>query len=143
MKFKSILSIFLVFVAVLGFTGLAHADSLGVMPVLFDSSGHAVNTSGGTLQRGSYFLQVGGVEPVFYYGDGTYFDSLTGLFGGSVFNPSGGAGTYVIPGSTEVVGIPNTGQGGGAPALWALLGISALTVLAGASYATRRYVSAR
>ncbi len=118
MKFSSILSVF-VLAAVLAFSGGVFADTTGNMPILYNSSGTAVNTSTGVLPAGTYYLGVGATQPVTYFGDGSYFNAATRTYGGSVFNPTGRAGVYVIPAQGEVadpsiptgnVGLPNTGH---------------------------------
>ncbi len=125
----------------------AQTVSVGVMPVLYDSDGDPVNTSGGVLLRGIYYLDTEGDVPVTYFGDGSFYNPATRMYGGSVYNPTGRAGSYTIPYSfSEVpptvipttVGIPNTGLGGGnSLTTWAILAISALVSVAGVSYISR------
>lgn len=137
MKITSILSV-LVFVAVLALAGGAYAQTTGMMPVLYNASGTAVNTSGGTLVSGTYYLATGALDSVTYYGDGTFRYDLTGTFGGSVYNPSGQAGNYTIPAqSVPSVGIPNTGAGGGAMNVFIVLALSALASAFGFMYVNR------
>ncbi len=140
MKFTSILSITLI-ASVLAFAGLASAQTTTTvtMPILYNADGQAVNTSGGTLPAGTYYLASGEVGPVTYYGDGTYYNSAAGVFGGSVYNATGEAGTFTVPAmtSTASVGIPNTGAGGDAIGVWVTLAISALASIAGALYLSR------
>jgi hypothetical protein len=151
MKFTSILTVFTL-ALVLVFTGAAQADTIGTMPVLYNASGQAVNTSGGVLPAGTYYLGTGSTQPVTYFGDGSFYNAATRMYGGSVFNPTGAAGTFTIPAAGEApaptpgtgtgtgtgsVGVPNTGMGGEASLLWAVLGLSAVAGVAGASYLAR------
>ena len=137
MKITTILS-FLMLVAVLAFAGGASAQTVGTMPVLYNASGQTVNTSGGTLPSGTYYLATGALDPVTYYGDGTFRYDLLGTFGGSVYNPTGQAGNYTIPAqSLPSVGIPNTGAGGNALSTSIILAFSALAGVLGFLYVTR------
>jgi hypothetical protein len=140
MKLTSMLSVFAL-ALVLTFAGTAQAAT-GVMPVLYNSSGVAVNTSGGVLQAGTYYLGTGATQPVTYFGDGSFYNAATNMYGGSVYNPTGAAGIYNIPAQGEApdpgpVGIPNTGAGGDAMGVWALLALSGSAAVAGAFYLAR------
>ncbi len=117
------------------------AVGTGIMPVLYNSSGQSVNTSGGSLAPGYYYLTTDAHQQVYYYGDGTFYNSTTGLFGGNVSNPTGAAGSYTVygSGSAGTVGIPNTGVGGDAGVVWAMLAFSLLASLAGGVYVVRAY----
>ncbi len=142
MKSLAMLSLVMVFAFAFAFAGAAHAATYGTMPVLYNSSGDAVNTSGGTLAAGTYYLMSNGTHPVRYSSDGTYYDPATNLYGGSVFNPTGAAGTYTVPGT--VPGVPNTGAGGDALATWMTLALSAGAACVGAAYLARsRYVATK
>jgi hypothetical protein len=128
------------------------------MPVLYDQSGNAVNTgSGTTLSAGWYYTQPGGnaSQQVYYYGNGTYYDPTTRMYGGSTQNPSGASG-FVIPATggtgttgtgtgtgttgtgtgTVTPGVPNTGAGGDALLNWMLLLSAAGLLGAGVVYAS-------
>ncbi len=116
----------------------------GVMPILYDVNGNAVNSSNvGSLPTGTYYLDRDGDQPVSYTG-GVYYDPATNTYGGSIYNPTGRAGSFsasgtVTPapttgtGSTGSVGIPNTGVGD-VGANWALLTFSGLAALGGVMY---------
>jgi hypothetical protein len=144
MKSKLILSA-LVLGCVLAVSTAVSAQTTGTMPTLYNSSGQSVNTSGGTLQRGYYFLSPSGTgSQVYYYGDGTYYNFATGAFEGNVANSTGGAGSYMIPAATTggsgtggTVGIPNTGVGGDAGVAWAVLAMSAFAAALGVLYIVR------
>ena len=135
MKFTSIIT-FLVLVVFLVFSNGVSAQTTDLMPVFYNSAGQAVNTSGGTLPAGTYYQMPGQLGPVTYYGNGTFMYNLTGVFGGSVYNPTGQAGSYTVPAvSTPSVGIPNTGAGGNAISVSIILALSALASVAGLFYA--------
>ncbi len=146
MKISSLLSVFAL-ALVLAFAGTVHADTMGTMPVLYNASGAAVNTSGTSLPAGTYYLGTNATQPVTYFGDGSFFNPATGTYGGSVYNPTGRAGTFVIPAQGEAVdptggtggavGVPNTGAGGDSQMLWAVLGLSGLASVIGAAYLAR------
>ncbi len=142
MKIRSFLAVIFLLAAAFAFAGSAHAQTFGTMPVLYNASSQPVNTSGGTLPAGTYYLQTGGVEPVTYFAGGTFYDPATRMTGGSFFNPTGAAGVYAIPDNTgTTLGIPNTGAGGNAAAVWALLLVSGLVAVLGGTYLARsRYV---
>lgn len=126
--------------ASLTFSASVHAQTNSVtFPVLYNSSGQAVNsgTSGTSLPAGYYFTSPGGTQ-VYYYGNGTYYDPSTHLYGGTVNDPSGAAGVYYVNSSTgTVVGAPNTGAGGESPLMWFLLVASGIVAIGGISYLTR------
>jgi len=110
------------------------------MPVLYNSVNQPANTSGGTLPAGNYTDASG--HQIYYYGNGTYYDSTTQTYGGSIYNPSGAAGASLnydvnnsaVTGTTP--GVPNTGAGGSATATWLTLAIAGLVVLGGSAYVT-------
>ena len=143
------ISIFLslVFVFALGVSGSAQAQTTGMMPVLYNSSGQAVNSSTSTttaLPAGTYYLQPGSSQPVNYLGNGIYYNPATQSYGGSVYNQNGQAGSYTVPASTgsmgttgTSVGIPNTGAGGDVFTTWLALLFSALAIAGGVSYFAR------
>lgn len=139
MKFTPMFAM-LTLVLVLVFAGAASAATYGVMPVLYNSAGVAVNTSNSiALPAGTYYLGTGASQPVTYFGDGSFWNAATRTYGGSVYNPTGRAGTYTIPDVTPsevppAVGIPNTGSGGDAMGLWLVLALSGVAVVAGAYY---------
>jgi len=88
----------LAFTIVLGGTGaiaMAHAATMATMPVLYGQSGVAQNLGANYLSANNYYV-VGGTQTgghqVQYYGNGTFYDSSVGMYGGSVYNPSGMAG---------------------------------------------------
>lgn len=149
MKFTSTLSVFVIAAALLFAGGAVQADTIGTMPVLYNSSGQAVNTSGGVLPAGTYYLGMNATQPVTYFGDGSFYNAATNLYGGSVYNPTGAAGTFVIPTQGEAidpttVGVPNTGMGGDAANLWVTLALSGLAAAFGAYYIARsRYVASK
>lgn len=128
----------------------ASSPSSGSMPVLYNSSGSALNNSGANnMSAGWYYLSNG--NQVYYYGNGTYYDPASGTYGGSISNPNGTAG-YVYPmtgtsnvgsGAYTTPGVPNTGGGGNAGTNWALLAISALGAILGATYVGKQFVTAR
>ncbi len=107
MKFTNILAVFTL-AFVLAFT-VVQADTLATMPVLYNASGVAVNSSGGVLPAGTYYLGVGATQPVNYFGDGSFYNPATRMYGGSVFNPTGRAGTFTVPSQGEA---PDPGTGG-------------------------------
>ena len=125
--------------AVLPLAAMAQT-SQAMMPTLYDQSGNPVNTGVSAVPAGYYFLQTGGQHQVYYYGNGTYYDASTGMYGGSTSNPNGtsGAGLGYTPSTGTVVatvpGVPNTGAGGNAPMNWALLAVSGAVVLGGAAF---------
>ncbi len=117
------------------------AQVQATMPVLYNQSGQAVNNgTTGPLAAGYYYLQPNqpGTQ-VYYYGNGTYFDPVTGLYGGSAVNdPYGIAGVSLGYSSTVLQPttptVPNTGAGGNAGVTWAILAVSAAVVAAGTAY---------
>ncbi len=111
------------------------------MPALYNQAGVEVNNGNVTpLAAGYYFLAPGASAntEVYYYGNGTYYDSTTGMYGGSVADPNGTAGV-VINGS-GAPGVPDTGLGGNAASVWMALVASGLVVAAGATYLVRSRV---
>lgn len=150
MKLISTLFVLLI-IAVFGFgTFTVHAQTQatsGTMPILYNSSGSAVNTSGTYLPTGTYYLDTGGQHWV-SYSDGVYYDPSTNTFGGSIYNPTGRAGTFSYSGpqsntgsinntTYSNVGVPNTGAGGDAEMTWVVLALAAIFGIAGAVYYVR------
>ncbi len=133
----------------------AFAQTAATMPTFYNASGQTVNVGTATaLPAGYYFLSPGG-QQVYYYGNGTFYNPATGMYGGSVANPNGLSGVTLgystVVGDTSYVaantypGVPNTGMGGEALATWITLGLSAAVVFSGAAYlvATRRHAGSR
>lgn len=138
----------------------AQTQTYATMPTFYSASGQPVNVGNTTaLPAGYYYLSPGG-QQVYYYGNGTYYNPATGMYGGSVNNSLGTAGynlgyttTYADPNnlyqgsggatgsSASYPGVPNTGLGGEALATWITLVLSLGVVIAGVSYlvATRRH----
>ncbi len=111
-----------------------------VMPILYNSSGVAMNTGTGSLPAGYYFTAPSGGMQVYYYGNGTFYNPTTGLYGGSVSNPSGRAGpiSIAIAQVPTTPGVPNTGVGGNSAILWAELIVAVGLVIVGMTYLARR-----
>lgn len=132
----------LIMAASLSWSALAQAQTASSMPVLYNSSGNTVNTSGGTLSAGTYYLggtPSQGGHQVQYLGNGTYYDPTTLTYGGSVSDPNGTAGVsfgYTVPSTSP--GIPNTGAGGNASTTWFVLIASAVVALGGMAYISRQ-----
>ncbi len=124
----------------------ASAQVPAVMPTLYNQNGVAVNTNNtAPLPAGYYYLQPSALASsrVYYYGNGTYYDESTHLFGGNVTNPNGVAGVslgYAAVTSMIVSspGVPSTGAGGGAPTLWSIVIASAAVLVAGGAYFMNR-----
>ena len=122
----------------------AFAQTSATMPALYNQSGAQVNNGNtSALPAGYYFLQTGAQgTQVYYYGNGTYYDPSTGVYGGSVSDANGTAGAllnYTSVGTTGTVsvtspGVPNTGAGGNASMTWLALAISGAVLVGGASY---------
>lgn len=121
--------------------------TVGQMPVLYSSTGTAMNTSGtSSLGAGYYYLSPGG-QQVYYFGNGTYYNPATGEYGGNIGNPTGRAGSYTatyypvaqaptqtVPGVADnslTPGVPNTGAGGGSLAAWVTLVVSGVAMVGG------------
>jgi hypothetical protein len=78
-----------------GTASAAHAQIEATMPTFYDQNGSSVNTGNGSLSAGTYYVVAGpsnGGHQVEYYGNGTYYDSTTGMYRGSVNNMNGTAG---------------------------------------------------
>lgn len=122
---------------------MAQTYQAATMPVLYNSSGQAVNIGNTTaLAAGYYSLSPGG-QQVYYYGNGTFYNPSTETYGGSVTNPLGTAGvnlgysvTVMSPDATYAAtpGVPNTGAGGEALATWITLALSLAIAASGISY---------
>lgn len=115
------------------------------MPAIYNSGGVEVNMSNGApLAAGYYYLAPGAQadSQIYYYGNGTFVDQTTGIYGGSVSDPDGTAGVTLVYGTREgttLPGAPNTGAGGEADAVWMTLIVTGVLAVAGASYlATRK-----
>jgi hypothetical protein len=110
------------------------------MPALYNQAGEEVNNTSTPLIAGYYFLAPGASTntEVYYYGNGTYYDSTTGTYGGSVADPDGTAGVTIN--SSGAPGVPDTGAGGDAGAVWLSLIASGLVVGLGAAYLVRARV---
>src|SRR5580704_5470067 len=99
-KLSSMLPIVMAFVVAgsFGVSALsANAQTVNETTPIFYQNGQAVNPSGTAVSPGWYSLQDG--DQVYYYGNGTYYDSTTGTYGGHVF------GSYVASapnGSTPI-----------------------------------------
>ncbi len=100
--------------------------STGATPVFFNQSGQMVNPGGTALPIGYYYLQNG--NQIYYYGNGTYYNPTTQLYGGSV---SGGI-------NTTTVGAPNTGMGGQVSINLLILATTALIFIGASMYVSRR-----
>ena len=114
---------------------LTASAQTATMPALYNSAGMQVNNSNtGALPAGDYFLAPGASTntEVYYYGNGTYYDSTTGMYGGSVADPNGTAGITIN--STGAPGVPDTGFGGDSAAVWMTLLASGLVIAGGATY---------
>lgn len=125
--------------AAIGPIAASAQTSQTMMPVLYDQSGTAVNTGVSKLPAGNYYLQPGGAQPVYYYGNGVYYNAATGQYGGSTSDPNGTSGAslgYTTTGGTvsATPGVPNTGAGGDSSTNWSLLLASGVVVLAGAAF---------
>ena len=121
-----------------------HAQAMAVMPVLYNASSQAVNTTSGvSLAAGNYYLQPGAssVNEVYYNGAGvfSYYNTSNGsYYGGSVYNPNGTAGVslnYVANPTSPSV--PNTGVGGDSAVLWFTIVLSGLVTASGLAYLAR------
>lgn len=117
----------------------------GTMITLYNSSGQPVNTVSGTSLPAGYYSTASG-DQIYYYGNGTYYDSTTGMYGGSVNDPTGLAGTYYYNAPTPVTtgtyvtpGVPDTGMGGEAGFNLLMLLASGLVFASGAVYLSRSY----
>lgn len=120
-----------------------------IMPTLYNQSGSPVNTGGGSLAAGWYYLQGG--RQIYYYGNGTYYDPIAGTYGGSVNNPTGaaganlynfaqtpGTGTGTGTGGTGVTpGLPNTGSADRAMYNWMTLAILGAIIITSLVYLAR------
>ena len=119
---------------------IASAQTVAVMPVLYNQAGNTVNVNTNKpLAAGTYFLAPGGsiTNEVQYYGNGMYYNPSIGLYGGSVnADPNGLAGVSLnyVASVENAPGIPNTGAGGEAYAVWAALALSGLVAAAGLAY---------
>ena len=102
--------------------------STDAAPIFYNQAGQAVNPMGAALPAGIYYLANG--NQVEYYGNGTYYNPTTKMYGGMIF--SGMAATAATP------GIPNTGMGGQAAMNWFLLAATALVFLGTTVYISRR-----
>lgn len=126
---------------------LAQTGTMAVMPTLYNQSGTAVNSGNTALAAGWYYTQANGssASQVYYYGNGTYYDPNTRMYGGSVGNPNGTAGVSLgysgsvlaVSGTPAVPGVPNTGAGGMTSLNLAILLGSGLAVIVGAAYVIR------
>jgi hypothetical protein len=114
------------------------------MPALYNSAGMEVNISNtAPLGAGYYYLAPGAQSntQVYYYGNGTFVDQTTGIYGGSVSDPNGTVGVTLVYGTLEgttVPGAPNTGVGGNSTAVWMTLIITSVLAIAGVSYLVTR-----
>jgi hypothetical protein len=76
-----------------GVMSAAFAQTTATMPVLYNQNNQAVNTGSGYLAPGYYNLVNGNVtNQVYYYGNGTFYNPSTQMYGGSVTDSSGTAG---------------------------------------------------
>ncbi len=131
----------------------ANAQTYATMPTIYNAAGQPVNVGNtAALPAGYYYLAPGAQQQVYYYGNGTYYNSSTGAYGGSINDPLGTAGvnlgyTTAVSDPNNVFagasypGVPNTGLGGEASATWATLILSLAVVVSGVSYlvVTRRH----
>ena len=77
-----------------------HAQTVsGTTPTFYNQSGMVLNSGGTPIGAGWYYLQNG--DQAYYYGNGTYYDSTAGVYGGSIFGSSVAAGT--VNGATPVL----------------------------------------
>jgi hypothetical protein len=77
------------------------------MPALYNQNGVVANIGSGPLALGYYYLggtSQSGADQVYYYGNGTYFDTVTMQYGGNVSDPSGTAGVSFNYGVTVAYG---------------------------------------
>jgi hypothetical protein len=72
-------------------TWTPNGSEVALMPALFNQTGMQVNKTTSYLNAGRYYLSTGGLQ-VEYYGNGTYYNSAIGQYGGSVTNSNGTAG---------------------------------------------------
>ena len=118
----------------------ASAQTIATMPTLYNAYGVAVNVSTNTsLAAGTYFLAPGDsvTTEVQYFGNGMYYNPALGIYGGSVTaDPNGTAGVALnyVSAVENAPGIPNTGAGGEALAVWMTLAISGLIAIGGLAY---------
>jgi hypothetical protein len=83
--------------AVLGYamTTTPSGRTMATMPIFYVQNGSTVNTNGGYLTSGYYYIGGGlssGGHQVQYYGNGTFYDPSILQYGGSVTVPNGTAG---------------------------------------------------
>lgn len=124
----------------------ASAQVMATMPTLYNQNGVAVNVNNTSpLPAGYYYLQPSALasSQVYYYGNGTYYDESTHLFGGSINNSNGVAGVplgYAVVTSTIVSspGVPSTGVGGNAVTLWSIVIASVAVLVSGGAYLMNR-----
>ena len=116
------------------------AQTVATMPILYSQSGVAMNiATNSALAAGTYFLAPGGsvTNEVQYYGNGMFYNPSLGIYGGSVTaDPNGTAGVALnyVSAVENAPGIPNTGAGGEALAVWMTLAISGLVAVGGLAY---------
>ena len=88
-----------------GFSSPVHAQAWSTTPVFYSQTGQSLNPAGTALSAGYYYLQNG--DRVYYYGNGTYYDQTTQLYGGMVF---GSDSTPVTVAGATPVFYTQTGQ---------------------------------
>lgn len=119
--------------------GSVSAQAAATMPTLYNQYGVAVNVATNTsLAAGTYYLAPGdsAATQVQYYGNGMFYNPNTELYGGSVNDPNGTAGVILnyVASVENAPGLPNTGAGGYALAVWTTLIISGTLAVAGLAY---------
>jgi hypothetical protein len=107
-------------------TGTPIPASSGATPLFYSSNGTVLNSGGTLLPAGNYYNQSG--QQVYYYGNGTYYNPVTELYGGTAF---GTAAVAAAP------GVPDTGFGGDAPTNFAILAAAGIILIAGTAYLAR------
>ncbi len=124
----------------------ASAQISNTMPALYDASGDQVNDNNSTsLAAGYYFLDSDAEmnSRVYYFGNGTYYNANTGMYGGHISNPSGRGGATFVDSMVVVPGVPNTGAGGQSPVLWLMLALTGILAITGMTYLISTQSSSR
>jgi len=125
-----------------GILSVASAQMAAVMPAIYNQYGSEANAGSARLAAGYYYLGGGlsmGGHQIEYFGNGTFYDSTYGTYGGSISDPNGTAGVTLGYGTTAPSGGTFYTNGRAMATMPALYNQNSSEVNQGSGYLTAGY----
>jgi len=83
-----------------------YAQTVGVMPAIYTQNNVQVNSTNSSLAAGYYYLA--NADRIYYFGNGTFYDQTSQVYGGTISDPSGMAGVALS--YTSYASVSGTGM---------------------------------